>query len=82
MFGKTSWYKNNKNTKKMKNSKNRNQKNKNKTEHLEVKSVMFVPHTPGSKLANRLRKEERRVSSITGYRVKIVERTGAPEDVL
>ena len=37
---------------------------------------MFVPHTPGSKLANRLRKEERRVSSITGYRVKIVERTG------
>ena len=76
MFGKTSWYKNNKNTKKMKNSKNRNQKNKNKTEHLEVKSVMFVPHTPGSKLANRLRKEERRVSSITGYRVKIVERTG------
>ena len=38
--------------------------------------MLFVPYMPGSELANRLRKEESRVSSITGYRVKIVERTG------
>ena len=43
---------------------------------LEVKSVLFVPHTPGSELAKRLRKEEERVSKVAGYRVKIVERTG------
>ena len=40
-------------------------------ENLEVKSVLFVPHTPGSELANRLRKEEGRVSSITGYSVEV-----------
>ena len=75
MFGKTSWYrnKNNKTTKKSKKSNNKKTENNN---YLEVKSVVFVPHTPGSELAKRLRNEESRVSSITGYRVKIVERTG------
>ena len=42
-----------------------------------MKSVLFVPHTPGSELAKRLRREEERVSSVAGYRVKIVERTGS-----
>ena len=77
MFGKTSWYKNNNKNKIQKNHKTRkNQKLNENNNMLEVKSVLFVPHTPGSELAKRLRKEEERVSKVAGYRVKIVERTG------
>ena len=77
MFGKTSWYKNNNKNKIQKNHKTRkNQKLYENNNMLEVKSVLFVPHTPGSELAKRLRKEEERVSRVAGYRVKIVERTG------
>ena len=77
MFGKTSWYKNKNKNKIQKNLKTRkNPKTNENNNILEVKSVLFVPHTPGSELAKRLRKEEERVSSVAGYRVKIVERTG------
>ena len=41
-----------------------------------VKSVIFVPHTQGSKLAKALREEEEMMERITGYRLKIVERAG------
>ena len=49
----------------------------------EIKTVMFVPYTPGSELARRMREAETNLQEITGYRVKIVERTGTKlEDLL
>ena len=53
-------------------SKNEMQKGKEK----KVKAVMFVPYTPGSELAKRLRKAEEMIQDMTGYRLKIVERAG------
>ena len=48
-----------------------------------VKSVMFVPYTRGSKLAKRMREAESTLQDMTGYRLKIVERAGTKlEDVL
>ena len=41
-----------------------------------VKAVMFVPYTPKSKLAVQLREAEEKLESLTGYRIKIVERAG------
>ena len=37
---------------------------------------MFVPHTPGSALAKKLRENEEHLVKITGTKVKIIERTG------
>ena len=42
----------------------------------EVKTVMFVPYTQGSELAKRLRDAENTLQELTGYKIKIVERTG------
>ena len=42
----------------------------------DVKSVIFVPYTPGSKLAKLLRENEQQLEKMTGNRVKIQERTG------
>ena len=42
----------------------------------DVKAVMFVPFTAGSKLAKSLRDAEEKLGSITGYRLKIVEKAG------
>ena len=42
----------------------------------DVKAVLFVPRTRGGELAARLRKEEEKLAQLTGYKVKIVERTG------
>ena len=39
-----------------------------------VKSVIFVTQTQGSRLAKALREEEEMMEHITGYRLKIVER--------
>ena len=48
-----------------------------------MKAVMFVPFTVGSELARRLREAEAKIETMTGYRLKIVERAGAKlEDVL
>ena len=48
-----------------------------------VKSVMFVPFTVGSELARRMREAEATLQSMTGYRIKIVERSGLKlEDAL
>ena len=41
-----------------------------------VKAVMFVPYTVGSELAKRLRDAEGKLETLTGYRLKIVERAG------
>ena len=42
----------------------------------EVKAVMFVPYTAGSKLAKNLRGAEEKLGSLTGYRLKMVEKSG------
>ena len=48
-----------------------------------IKAVMFVPFTRGSKLARLLRQNEEHLEKITGYRMKIVERSGTKlEDIL
>ena len=43
---------------------------------LKVKSVIFVPRTPSSRLCKQLRAEEQRLAVITGYRVKVQDRGG------
>ena len=47
-----------------------------KGERSDVKAVMFVPYTAHSELALRLRESEEKMESLTGYRIKIVERGG------
>ena len=42
----------------------------------EVKAVMFVPYTAGSKLVKSLRDAEEKLGSLTGYRFKMVEKAG------
>ena len=50
---------------------------------VEVKAVMFVPFTTGSKLAKEIREAEEKLGSMTGYRLKVVERSGDKlEDLL
>ena len=67
IYAKTSWFKNNKKagakkyTKKVKKNKMKN------SLALKVKSVIFVPRTPSSKLCKLLRAEEQRLAFITGY---------------
>ena len=49
----------------------------------DVKAVMFVPYTVDSMLAKRMRDAEQTLQEMTGYRLKIVERSGtALEDIL
>ena len=42
----------------------------------EIKSVMFIPYTAHSELATRMRENEEMMKEMTGYRIKIVEKTG------
>ena len=42
----------------------------------EIKAVMFVPYTTGSKLAKSLREAEEKLGSLTGYRLNMVEKAG------
>ena len=52
-------------------------------ETADVKAVMFVPYTAGSKLAKSLREAEEKLGSLTGYRLKMVEKAGDKlEDLL
>ena len=47
------------------------------------KSVLFVPYTTGSILAKSLSGAEEKMESLTGYRLKVVERSGTKlEDIL
>jgi hypothetical protein len=59
---------------------------KNKTVPVDknkTKAVLFVPHTVGSTLAKRLREAEENLLQSTGYKLKIVERSGTKlEDLL
>ena len=46
-------------------------------------SVMFIPYTVGGELAKQLRQAEEELGRRTGYKIKIVERTGTKlEDML
>jgi hypothetical protein len=47
-----------------------------KRENGNAKAVMFVPFTEGSELAKRMREAENQLELTTGYRIKIVERSG------
>ena len=52
-------------------------------EKRDIKSVLFIPHTRESKLAEALRERENKLFDITGDRVKVVERSGMKlEDIL
>ena len=37
---------------------------------------MFIPYTAHSELATRMRENEKMMKEMTGYRIKIVEKTG------
>ena len=41
---------------------------------VEIKAVMFIPFTTGSKLANNLREAAEKLGSMTGYRLKLLEK--------
>ena len=45
-------------------------------QNLQIKAVMFVPYTPGSVLAKKLRENEERMGKFTNNKLKIVERAG------
>jgi hypothetical protein len=49
---------------------------KNQKQRCQTKSVIFVPQTKHSELAKRLRVHENEMEKHTGYRIKIVERSG------
>ena len=54
-----------------------------KMQQIDVKTVMFIPFTQGGQLAKKLRDAEEKLGSITGYRMKMVERAGDKlEDLL
>ena len=42
----------------------------------EPKSVIFIPYTPNSKLANEMRQVEEMMQALTGTKFKIVEKIG------
>ena len=45
-------------------------------EQPKITDVLFVDQTPGGNLAKRLREVEERLSGLTGFKIKIVERGG------
>ena len=62
--------------------KHENHEKHDKKEHP-IKSVMYVPQTPGSELAKLLRTNEEQLAKITGNKVKIIERAGVKlQDIL
>ena len=83
ILAKTTWYRTGKKNdgcdkgstrRREKKEKPNNKKNPGETE---IRSVLFVPRTKGGELARRLRNEEEKMAEITGYRVKIVEKSGS-----
>ena len=48
------------------------------SEEVEVRSVLFVPFTPGGTLAKQLREVITRLRGLIGGGIKVVERTGTP----
>ena len=53
------------------------------SKEVDVRAVMFVPLTIGGKLAKSLIEAEEKLGSLTGYRVKMVQKVGDKlEDLL
>ena len=51
--------------------------------NAEVKAVMFIPYTPYGGLIGKLREAELKLENLTGYKLKLVERSGRKiEDLL
>ena len=87
-MGKTSWYKGWKNleecgkitqwegNRKNKKIKHFRKKRERMDKIMEVAAVMFIPRTKDSVLMNTIRKEEQSISSMTNYKIKLVERAG------
>ena len=48
------------------------EENKNKNR---IVAVMFIPYTPGSELARKLRQNEENFSKITQNKIKIIQRS-------
>ena len=64
------------NKNKPKNNIKNKSKNKNQKPVPRIKSVLFVLRTEKAELLKQLRSEEAKLSEFTGYRVKLVERSG------
>ena len=45
-------------------------------------SVLFIDNTKGGMLAKRLQSEESRLSTMTGYRIRVAEAAGTPLSIL
>ena len=45
-------------------------------EEKKVKAVLFAPYTRNSALTMKLREAEEKLATLTGYKLKIVERAG------
>ena len=81
ILAKTNWYKTKRKVEETGDKRpargvSKKEKNGEKPSDAQIRSLLFVPRTNGGELARRLRKEEERLSEMTGYRVKIVERSG------
>ena len=76
ILAKTNWYKNRSKTSGKGSSKTKRKGNKKIFTQSQVKAVLFVPRTKGGELAKKLRTEEEKLEGMTGYRLKIVERSG------
>ena len=58
------------------NGKRRTENGNKMKEKKEIRSVLFVPRTRGGNLANMIREKEYQLEELTGYRIKVVEKSG------
>ena len=78
LTAKMNWFKKkgNKEEKKVDGNRRGRKKGSPPAKELEPVTVMFIPRTPGGELLTRLRKAEEELSTVTGDRVKLVEKSG------
>ena len=96
LLAKTSWYKKKRKRdeedekeerenhgKRRKNENEIKEEKEERKEEKNVKAVLFAPYTRNSALAMKLREAEERLATLTGYKLKVVERAGTKlEDIL
>ena len=85
LLSKTNWYKSkkrdeDKNEKEVSNKKSdkpgKNRQRDDGNKEPDVTSVLFVPRTENGEFAKRMKKAEEEISTVTGDRVKVVEKSG------
>ena len=77
LFEKTSWFKERERKRILtKRTQNSSAQKRKPGPQLEIKSVMFVPRSEKGELLKRLKEEESKLADLTGYRVRLVERSG------